>query len=135
MISNHGKGFETFNFQLSSFENLLSLQQNNFGAVESCQQSNRSGSVSTRSDVSFEHSVSDREIGKLFSLMSFSAAFSSENMSLKMHNMRLPSQWSYGPRCSVTLCGEGGSWLPTLREKIGLIFKSQAASDCLTLAG
>jgi len=55
-------------------------------------------------------------------------------MSLSMHNMRLPTEWSYGPRSSVTLCGEGGSWLPSLRDNIGLIFKSHAISDCLTLA-
>jgi hypothetical protein len=55
MISDNGKGFETFKFQLFYFKNLRALQQNNFGAVESCQQSSRSGSVSTRSDVSFEH--------------------------------------------------------------------------------
>jgi hypothetical protein len=66
MISNNGKGFETFDF-----ENLRSLQQHNFGAVESCQQSSRSGSVSTRSDVGFEHRVSDQEMGKLFSLIRF----------------------------------------------------------------
>ena len=64
MISNNGKGFESFNF-----ESLLSLQQNNFGAVESCQQSSRSGSVSTRSNARFEHSVSDREMCKLFPLI------------------------------------------------------------------
>jgi hypothetical protein len=54
MMSNNGKGFETFKFQLFSFKNLRALQQNNFGAVESFQRSSRSGSVSTRSDVSLE---------------------------------------------------------------------------------
>jgi hypothetical protein len=63
MISNNGKDFETFQFQLFSFENLRALQRNNFGATVSRQKSIRSGSVNARSDVSFEHNVSDREMG------------------------------------------------------------------------